>query len=648
VASRAHRAIWQPDELVSIVERMGSMRIVRVGFAIIVMGFGALAPRMLAEPLSTLSWVTGSYLLLLLVPEVARNLRRKNLLPVLAATLLLDGLYLGWVMYATGGAQSPLRFLVYIHVVAVTLLASYRTGLKIAAWHSLLFFVVFYAESASIIPVRETILSALPGRGGDFYLVSMLYVAGLWAVALGTAMFSAVIERELRNQKIDLEAHADMVAEIDRKESARAIPDVLLAKVCHVFGFRRGAVLTAPGDDIELAAYRGPDQGAQIPAGLDPVMERAWDHRTTVLVRGIDPSTDPRLAALFPDGHNLIIVPLFLDRGTRLGLLVLEHPGNRGYVKRWVVRMVEQFASHAALALHNAWLMDELAAKLEENKGLRADLMANNLALQVKVEERTQELRESLEELRQVDHQRRRLLSRLLNAEEDERRRIAGDIHDGPVQEMLALGMQLHHMGLTTPDRPMQDSLEAIRSGVDGAVEGLRDLVFDLRPVILDHAGLEPALRQYAGTLDGGLSAAVESRLKREVPSEAAIILYRIAQEALANVRKHAKASRVTILLDEREGGFLVQVQDNGIGFSPPTGLHSVPGHLGLSSMRERAEMAGGWCTVRSLPRGGTAVEAWVPATVGAAPVAQLSGRHQSMLVQNGGNGSQLADAKAS
>jgi signal transduction histidine kinase len=194
----------------------------------------------------------------------------------------------------------------------------------------------------------------------------------------------------------------------------------------------------------------------------------------------------------------------------------------------------------------------------------------------------------------------------------------------------------------------MQESLEAIRSGVDGAVEGLRDLVFDLRPVILDHAGLEPALRQYAGTLDGGLSAAVESRLKRDVPSEAAIILYRIAQEALANVRKHAKASRVTILLDEREGGFLVQVQDNGIGFSPPTGLHSVPGHLGLSSMRERAEMAGGWCTVRSLPRGGTAVEAWVPATVGAAPAAQPPSRYQSMLVQNGGNGSQLADAKAS
>jgi len=91
------------------------------------------------------------------------------------------------------------------------------------------------------------------------------------------------------------------------------------------------------------------------------------------------------------------------------------------------------------------------------------------------------------------------------------------------------------------------------------------------------------------------------------------LILYRIAQEALANVRKHANASRVHVRLTQQDGGYLVQVEDDGDGFDAPEMLRSAPGHLGLSSMRERAEMAGGWCKVHGLPGNGTTVEFWVP-----------------------------------
>lgn len=102
------------------------------------------------------------------------------------------------------------------------------------------------------------------------------------------------------------------------------------------------------------------------------------------------------------------------------------------------------------------------------------------------------------------------------------------------------------------------------------------------------------------------------------------MILYRITQEALANVRKHAQASKVSVVLEEQDGGYLVGVEDDGVGFAPPEVLRSAPGHLGLSAMREGAEMVGGRCTVRSAPGSGTCVEFWLPAAEVPAPSERL------------------------
>jgi signal transduction histidine kinase len=606
------RIALKPSELVSLNERQGYFRVMRIGFGLIVLGVAVFAPEVRGASLPAVAASTGLYLLVVGAPELTRSLRRAHLLPVIGGALLMDGVYLGWVVYATGGVTSPLRFLVYLQIVAVTLLASYRTGLKIAAWHSLLFFVAFYAQSAGLVEVRETLVSALPGQD-HFELISMLNVAALWAVALGTAAFSALNERELRGQKVDLEELSATVAEIDETASASTIPGILVHRLCRAFGFPRGAVLGSPAsDDLVLMASSGSNEAPRVPPGLDPVMEQAWNHRQTVLVRGFDPERDPRLAALFPGGRNLLIVPMFLNRGYRLGVLVLENPAREEHVKRWVVTIVEQFASHAALAIHNAWLLDEVQQKLEENRVLQGELMSQNLALELKVEERTHELSESLEELRMVDEQRQRLLSRLVNAEEEERHRIAGDIHDGPVQQIVNASMRLHQLRKWLTEPSQIERVEAISAAVDRSAESLRTMLFDLRPVTLDREGLEPALRQLVASLDGDFGTTLENRLHREPSADTRIVVYRIAQEALANVRKHANAKRVDILLEEREGGFFTRIKDDGAGFSPPEMLQSAPGHLGLSSMRERAEMAGGWCTVRSFPGGGTTVEFWV------------------------------------
>ena len=270
--------------------------------------------------------------------------------------------------------------------------------------------------------------------------------------------------------------------------------------------------------------------------------------------------------------------------------------------------MVEQCAGHAALALHNAWLLEEIQQQVEEIRALEMQMFAQNVALESQVEERTQELRESLEDLRVVDGQRRRLLSRLVNAEEEERHRIAREVHDGPVQLMVGVGMQLEMLRrrLDTLDpKAAAESLDQAVGRIQSAVDVMRTLIFELRP---------SAIVEYAKGLDSGMDFRVDSRLRREPSDETRVTLYRIAQEALINIRKHAKATSVEVRLEDRDGGFLVRVQDNGVGISASEMLRSTDGHLGLTSMRERAEMAGGRCEVRSLSEGGTTVEFWLPA----------------------------------
>ena len=176
---------------------------------------------------------------------------------------------------------------------------------------------------------------------------------------------------------------------------------------------------------------------------MDRVVERALTSRSTQLVRGLDPEFDPRLASLIPDARNLLIVPLFLAGGFRLGVLVVEGAGRGDAIAGWTVEIVQQFAAHAAVRLHNAWLLAENRRKFEEIRRLKDELMVQNLSLESTVIARTEELDQRLEELRGSDAERERLLSHLLSAQEDERRRIAGDIHDDPLQLLVAVAMRL-------------------------------------------------------------------------------------------------------------------------------------------------------------------------------------------------------------
>jgi signal transduction histidine kinase len=593
----------------------------RAGFALAVLVVGFVAPDVRGVSMGLLALGTCAYMVpALALPPAVRKLSREPAVLVSGVLLLFDGVYLTWVTYATGGVDSQLRFLLFVHVVAVTLIASSRTGLKVAAWNSLLLLVVLYAQAAELIETKET-LPVLPGQGEHFLLFAMLNVAALWAVALVTAAFSSVNERELRAQKVDLHQLSAMVREIDARTDASDIPRILLDKLSAVFGFIRGVVLASPEQDLAVLAYRGDAEPPLIVPGLDPVMQRAWKHRRTQLVN-LDPGVDPRLGALFPFAGRLVVVPLFLDRGQRLGILALENPANADRIKRWTVTVIEQFAAHAAMAMQNAWLLDEIRNRLEENRALQQELMAEKMSLEVAVDERTTELSDSLRSLRLVEDARRKLVGKLVHAQEEERVRIAEDIHDDPVQKVVAASMRLQLIRKQVQDPDVRASLDKLLESIRASIFSLRHMIFELHPSVLEHEGLAPALREHMAKLESELEFELQDDFEEQPSGETRVLLFRIAQEALGNVHKHARAQRVEVHMSQDDGGFKVEIRDDGVGFTPPQRLSSAPGHLGLSSMRERAELAGGWCQVHSLPECGTTVEFWLPAI--ATPVGQI------------------------
>ncbi|MEU5867423.1 PAS domain S-box protein [Nonomuraea sp. NPDC047529] len=224
----------------------------------------------------------------------------------------------------------------------------------------------------------------------------------------------------------------------------------------------------------------------------------------------------------------------------------------------------------------------------------------------------TRDLTERRNVARALD-ERGMLLAHLVRAQEMERRRIAYDVHDDTIQTMVAVGMRLRAMegGL---GREQAAELRGVGEAVEAAVARLRDLTFELRPPALDQEGLVEGLAGYlrqvtAGT---GLTFEITHRLDADPPPEAAVTIFRICQEAITNVRKHARATSIRLSLVSLDRGVHVRVADDGAG--PPPHAEGPLRHFGLVEMRERAEIAGGWWSLSGRPGWGTTVDFWVPA----------------------------------
>ncbi|MDO8484532.1 MAG: EAL domain-containing protein [Candidatus Limnocylindrales bacterium] len=325
----------------------------RLAFAAIVVIGVAARPEVLGAPLSMLAAGSAAYVLASVLGEWARRRASVHGFALLSALLLLDGLYLAAAMYSTGGTQSPMRFLIYLHLVAVSLLASYRTGLKVALWHSLLLFVGLYAQAAQLVPAVDV----LPGRAIEFDRMPVLYLTSFWLFALATSVFSAINERELRNRRTDLQALVDIGARLDDATDPVHQSQTVLDGLGDRFGFTRGLIVAASEGQMIVLASRGAVTVPTVAVQPDAIIEKAWDRRELLAIRRLDGANNPVLSAALPGAGNLLISPMIAD-GRPLGAIVVEHRSRSlAGVERRVASVLGQLSAIAALNLRQAALL---------------------------------------------------------------------------------------------------------------------------------------------------------------------------------------------------------------------------------------------------------------------------------------------------
>jgi diguanylate cyclase (GGDEF)-like protein len=333
------------SELVPLDARVQWLAALRIALTSLTLLARLALPHAVTGSLDDLLLATALYLIVQAVAELIR-LRVGHDRTLLTTMLLVDGVYLAYVMHATG-PDSVLRSLILLHLVAVTLLVSYRSGLKVAAWHLILLFAVEGTSGADGGDPSRTLL----------FGISVLLIGG------GTAAFSAVNERELRRRRSDLEALHDFAVALDHARHAAEVAQVL-AERSQTIADLGGALVVAhrAGTDAVLAAVgdAGSPAGAVIEVHPGSVLAEAWTHHQAVLVRELDPELDAYLVQAFQGAPNVVVVPMFND-GQPAGAVVGTVRGVRkNRVERNVVATLEQLTAHAALALRNAWLLHDV------------------------------------------------------------------------------------------------------------------------------------------------------------------------------------------------------------------------------------------------------------------------------------------------
>lgn len=237
----------------------------------------------------------------------------------------------------------------------------------------------------------------------------------------------------------------------------------------------------------------------------------------------------------------------------------------------------------------------------------------NDMAARIQSEDR--EIRKLSQDLARQSLQRQELLKRLIQAQEDERRRIARDLHDDLGQDLAGLGMRLEaaEQSWSAEQEQARAKLAEARALIARISQIVHTMILSLRPLTLDDLGLEAAVRAQAErTLtEGGLQVEVNAQgLVQRLPPDPETALFRVFQEAMSNIARHAHAHHVHLSLQIRDGHFEGEILDDGIGFdldqAYPTG-RNLRG-MGLLGMRERAEQFGGTLEIQSRPGQGTRI----------------------------------------
>lgn len=242
------------------------------------------------------------------------------------------------------------------------------------------------------------------------------------------------------------------------------------------------------------------------------------------------------------------------------------------------------------------WADDEIGDLAEAFNAMTAELA------------RTDEIRREREQLR------RQLLERVITAQEDERRRIALELHDSTSQNLTSLMVGLRNLETLCGDPRIGKQADELRAVASQTLDEVHDISTRLRPRILDDLGLAAALEHLIREWQARHKTPVDLLIhagQERLPGEIETAIYRIVQESLTNVARYSKARTVSVLVERRGGDVIALVEDDGQGFDAAQIIGDR--HLGLVGMRERAELLGGKLTLESQPGAGTSVHVQIP-----------------------------------
>jgi len=325
---------------------------------------------------------------------------------------------------------------------------------------------------------------------------------------------------------------------------------------------------------------------------------------------------------------------LDLARFHEQALITLILPGHSPGTRARMIRRAGTFFAEAITPIektHRAAREDnDQLARLNQSLIQRSvDLIASNRQLQREILQRKsveESLRKSeqhysklLEQSRHMQEQLRRLSRQLLTAQEEERRMISRELHDQIAQTLTGINIRLASLKTesTLNNKGLQKKITSTQRLVEKSVDIVHQFARDLRPTVLDDLGLIPALHSFMKSF--AARTGVRAHLKafaavEKIDTAKRTVLFRVAQEALNNVARHAHACRVEVSIQKLPGCIGLRIKDDGKSFNVERTLHANGGkRLGLLGMRERLEMVGGKFTVESSPGKGTTIFAQIP-----------------------------------
>lgn len=505
-------------------------------------------------------------------------------------TLILDiALTLGLIV-TSGGADSPLLFISLIPIITTSLRYTWLVSLSMALLTSLLYWWSGWPKTG-----LSHGIDLLQLLGAANYITNglILLLAGGGVSYIGSRIRQHLTEErrhqeiaaqnaiEAAHQKVRLifELASTLSATLNYERVLDAALDVTQAGLEEFVGMnvRQVQVIMLFGLDhmLYVATSRGltmQDKRLRL-AGQRGVLAEALETASTMLLA--DPGNDPELGQFVSMHHcrQAIVVPLRAGF-ENYGVMLLASPETNSYPEDFR-DLLEAVCNQAVMALQNARLYQNL---MEEKE-------------------------------------------RLVAVEEDARKKLARDLHDGPTQTIAAIAMRLNYVRMLLNKSPQQafEELVALEDLARKTTKEIRQMLFTLRPLILETQGLGAALEQYVAKMAEIDSLPVhlelEAGIDRHLSKEAQGALFYIIEEAITNTRKHAAASDLWVRVFRKGVSVVAEVEDNGKGFDVTAveNNYAQRSSLGLLNLHERATLVGGKTVIHSTPGMGTKVTITVP-----------------------------------